>query len=75
MAQAQPNLTTDPGARFERCVDEAHAILRKAADEWALGHPEQRAKRSWSRSSAFSSESTSYGAESASYESEIHTAA
>jgi hypothetical protein len=22
-------------------MDEAHAILRKAADEWALGHPEQ----------------------------------
>jgi hypothetical protein len=31
----------DPGARFERCVDESLAILRKAADEWALGHPEQ----------------------------------
>ena len=45
MAQAQPNLTTDPGARFERCVDEAHAILRKAADELALGHPEQPASK------------------------------
>jgi hypothetical protein len=41
MAQAQPILTSDPGPRFERCVAEAHAILRKAADEWALGHPEQ----------------------------------
>ena len=41
MAQAQSILTSDPGPRFERCVDEAHEILRKAADEWALGHPEQ----------------------------------
>ena len=41
MAQAQPNLTSDPGPRFERCVDEAQSILRKAADQWALGHPEQ----------------------------------
>ena len=22
-------------------MDEAHSILRKAADQWALGHPEQ----------------------------------
>lgn len=41
MAQAQPNLVSDPGPRFERCVEEARALLRKAADEWALGHPEQ----------------------------------
>jgi hypothetical protein len=34
-------LTSDPGSRFQRCVDEAHAILLRAADEWALGHPEQ----------------------------------
>ena len=34
-------LTSDPGPRFERCVEEAQAVLRKAADEWALGHPEQ----------------------------------
>jgi hypothetical protein len=41
MAQAKPRLTTDPGPRFERCVDDALAILRKAADQWALGDPEQ----------------------------------
>jgi hypothetical protein len=41
MAQATPVYSYDPGPRFERCVDEAHAILRKAADEWALGNPEQ----------------------------------
>ena len=35
----------DPGPRFQRCVDEAHAILRKAADEWALGNPEQPVTR------------------------------
>jgi hypothetical protein len=34
-------MSSDPGARFERCVDESLAILRKAADEWALGNPEQ----------------------------------
>jgi len=34
-------LTSDPGPRFERCIEEAQAVLRKAADEWALGHPEQ----------------------------------
>ena len=31
----------DPGPRFERCCAEALGILQKAADEWALGHPEQ----------------------------------
>jgi hypothetical protein len=41
MAQARPILVSHPGPRFEKCMDEAHAILRKAADEWALGHPEQ----------------------------------
>ena len=41
MAQVQPKLSSDPGPRFERCVAAAHAILRKAADEWAFGHPEQ----------------------------------
>jgi len=45
MAQAQPNYDSDPGSRFERCVNQAHAILRKAADQWALGHPEQPATR------------------------------
>ena len=45
MAQAQPNLDGDPGSRFERCVDQAHSILREAADQWALGHPEQPPSR------------------------------
>ena len=40
MAQFQSILTSDPGPRFEACVAEAHAILQKAADQWALGHPE-----------------------------------
>jgi len=34
-------MSSDPGPRFERCVDESLTILRKAADEWALGNPEQ----------------------------------
>ena len=34
-------MDSDPGARFERCVDTSLVILRKAADEWALGNPEQ----------------------------------
>ena len=41
MAQFQPIYASDPGPRFQRCFDEAQARLRKAADEWALGHPEQ----------------------------------
>ena len=41
MAQCRPILTSDPGPRYERCVEEALIILRKAADEWALGSPEQ----------------------------------
>jgi len=41
MAQAKPRLTIDPGPRYERCVDEALAALRKAADQWVLGHPER----------------------------------
>lgn len=41
MAQYRPIISTDPGPRYERCVDEALNILRKAADEWALGSPEQ----------------------------------
>ena len=41
MAQYRAILSTDPGPRYERCVDEALIILRKAADEWALGSPEQ----------------------------------
>ena len=41
MAQVTPLLVSDPGPRFERCVEEANAVLRKAGDQWALGHPEQ----------------------------------
>lgn len=41
MAQVRPVLSTDPAPRYERCVDEALVVLRKAADEWALGSPEQ----------------------------------
>jgi hypothetical protein len=42
MAQQVNGLTSsDPGPRFEQCVDDALAILREAADEWALGHPER----------------------------------
>jgi hypothetical protein len=32
---------SDPGPRFERCVDASLVILREAADQWALGNPEQ----------------------------------
>ena len=32
---------SDYPARYQRCVDEALHVLRKAADQWALGHPEQ----------------------------------
>ena len=41
MAQARPTLSSDPGPRYKRCVDEALVVLRKAADEWALGNPEE----------------------------------
>jgi hypothetical protein len=34
-------MDSDPGPRFERCMDKSLAALRKAADEWALGNPEQ----------------------------------
>ena len=34
-------MDSDPGSRFERCVDKSLTVLRKAADEWALGNPEQ----------------------------------
>ncbi len=39
--QYQPLLSSDPGPRFDRCREDALNILRKASDEWALGHPEQ----------------------------------
>jgi len=41
MAQVRPLYSNDPGPRFKRCCDQAHDLLRKAADQWALGHPEQ----------------------------------
>jgi hypothetical protein len=41
MAQCRSTLSSDPGPRYERCKDEALIILRKAADDWALGDPEQ----------------------------------
>ncbi|GMV80736.1 MAG: hypothetical protein AMXMBFR7_19200 [Planctomycetota bacterium] len=40
MAQFRSRLTTDPGSRFEECMETAHRLLRKAADEWAIGDPE-----------------------------------
>jgi hypothetical protein len=40
MAQFRPVLTTDPGPRFDACLYEADRLLRKAADEWAKGNPE-----------------------------------
>ena len=41
MAQAKPTLSSDPGPRFQACRDAALELLRKAADEWAEGHPEE----------------------------------
>ena len=41
MAQYRPVYTTDPGPSYDRCLDDALRRLRKAADEWATGHPEQ----------------------------------
>jgi hypothetical protein len=40
MAQFRPILTTDPGPRFDACLDGANKLLRRAADEWAKGNPE-----------------------------------
>jgi len=41
MAQIRPNLTTDPGPRFDRCMEDARRLLRTAADNWAQGNPEE----------------------------------
>jgi hypothetical protein len=41
MAQVRPILTTDPGPRFNHCQDAAIRLLRKAADQWAQGSPEE----------------------------------
>ena len=43
MAQAKPRLSTDPGPQFEEATREALEALRRAADEWAEGNPEQPA--------------------------------
>jgi hypothetical protein len=40
MAQVRALYSSDPGPRFQQCVDEAQAVLRAAADRWALGQPE-----------------------------------
>ena len=40
MAQYRGVYSTDPGPRYERAFEAAHAILRKAADEWSEGNPE-----------------------------------
>jgi hypothetical protein len=43
MAQVRPNLSSDPGPRFESCRESATHLLRKASDEWAKGNPEDPA--------------------------------
>ncbi len=40
MAQYRGKLTTDPGPRFEQSIRDALEILRKSADSWAKGDPE-----------------------------------
>ena len=34
-------LSSDPGPRYDRTVAKALAVLQKAADQWALGQPEE----------------------------------
>ena len=41
MAQVRSRLATDPAPQFDEAMREAIAALRVAADEWALGNPEQ----------------------------------
>jgi len=41
MAQCRPTYTNDPGPRFEQCIQDATALVRTAADEWAKGDPEE----------------------------------
>jgi hypothetical protein len=43
MAQSKPRLSSDPGPRFEAATAGALGVLRRAADEWAKGHPEEPA--------------------------------
>jgi hypothetical protein len=40
MAQYRPVFSTDPGPRYERALEAAHGILKKAADDWSEGNPE-----------------------------------
>ena len=41
MAQARGISVADEGPRYKRCVERAHRLLMKAADEWAKGNSEQ----------------------------------
>jgi len=41
MSQYRPRLSTDPGPRFQQCEEAALRLLRKAADAWAVGDPEE----------------------------------
>lgn len=43
MAQVKPTLSSDPGPQFEEATRDALETLRRAADEWAEGDPEQPA--------------------------------
>lgn len=43
MAQVKPRLSSDPGPQFEDATREALDELRRAADQWAGGDPEQPA--------------------------------
>lgn len=40
MAQVRGVYANDPGPRYERALQDAHRLLRRAADEWAKGDPE-----------------------------------
>jgi len=40
MAQYRPVYASDPGPRYERATQSAYEILKRAADEWAKGDPE-----------------------------------
>jgi hypothetical protein len=42
MAQVTSNrLSSDPGPQYDETFREAIELLQKAADQWALGHPEE----------------------------------
>jgi hypothetical protein len=41
MAQFRGVYSDDPGPTYERAIREAHKLLKKAADRWATGHPEE----------------------------------